>query len=29
MAGDDDGTQEVLKIIFETRDTLNQRPSNI
>ncbi|HKK35053.1 MAG TPA: TRAP transporter substrate-binding protein DctP [Paracoccaceae bacterium] len=29
MAGDDPGTQAVLKIIFETRDTLNQRPSNI
>jgi TRAP-type mannitol/chloroaromatic compound transport system substrate-binding protein len=29
MAGDDPGTQEVLKIIFETRDQLNERPSNI
>jgi len=29
MAGDDPGTQEVLRIIFETRDQLNERPSNI
>jgi TRAP-type mannitol/chloroaromatic compound transport system substrate-binding protein len=29
MAGDDPGTKEVLRIIFETRDQLAERPSNI
>ncbi|WP_420394189.1 TRAP transporter substrate-binding protein DctP [Acuticoccus sp.] len=29
MAGDDEDTQRVLEIIFETRDTLAQRPANI
>ncbi len=29
MAGDDGPTQQVLKIIFETRDTLATRPSDI
>lgn len=29
MAGDDEDTQRVLKIIFDTRDTLAQRPADI
>ncbi|HKK28877.1 MAG TPA: hypothetical protein VKA18_00590 [Alphaproteobacteria bacterium] len=29
MAGDDQDTQRVLKIIFKTRDTLASRPQNI
>lgn len=29
MAGDDDFTKQVLKIVFETRDTLAQRPAGI
>jgi hypothetical protein len=29
MAGKDEDTQRVLKIIFETRDTLGLRPADI